>query len=161
MKSLGTGSRLHRPRINIEKSSPPSKNKYGDSKEFGRDTNRLDYFRVTAFDVFDDDHLSGIAGHGGGGGGGRRDRGVVVGPRLEQKRGSVIACAGQRDRTREVPDNGSDGGGALAAVQRLEQKRDGGGGGGSRRGRSVVVGRRHEQEKGCTGSGVAGGGITT
>ncbi|KAI3767917.1 hypothetical protein L2E82_18346 [Cichorium intybus] len=43
-----------------------------EDREFGRDTNRLDYFRVTSFDVHGDQSLPGIASYGGGGGGGTR-----------------------------------------------------------------------------------------
>ncbi|KAL4582692.1 hypothetical protein LXL04_007250 [Taraxacum kok-saghyz] len=46
-----------------------------ENQEFGRDTNRLDYFRVTAFDLHGDDHLAGVSTHGGG----TTDRGVVRG----------------------------------------------------------------------------------
>ncbi|KAJ0534355.1 hypothetical protein HanRHA438_Chr09g0399961 [Helianthus annuus] len=37
--------------------------------DFGRDTNRLDYFSVTAFDICEKDETFGIASYGGGGGG--------------------------------------------------------------------------------------------
>ncbi|KAI3499982.1 hypothetical protein L1887_35796 [Cichorium endivia] len=63
-----------------------------ENQEFGWDTNRLDYFSVTPFDVFGDDHLTGIASHGGGGG--SRDPGVVVGSRPEKERASDTAVAG-------------------------------------------------------------------
>ncbi|KAI3499983.1 hypothetical protein L1887_35797 [Cichorium endivia] len=48
-----------------------------EDREFGRDTNRLDYFRVTSFDVHGDQSLPGIASYGGGGGTRRVPRGIA------------------------------------------------------------------------------------
>ncbi|KAI3522184.1 hypothetical protein L1887_11666 [Cichorium endivia] len=105
-----------------------------ETQEFARDTNRLDYFSVRPFDVFGDDHLTGIATYGGGvggGGGGRRDHGIVVGSILNQERGSPTADAGNTDVTQQVPieffaDNGGDDGETV--IHRLEQEKGHGGG---------------------------------
>ncbi|KAI3669489.1 hypothetical protein L6452_40725 [Arctium lappa] len=116
------------------------------SLDFGRDTNRLDYFRVTPFDVHESNDLRGIANYGGGfrtgqvsvenssyngrGGGGCRDgrsgRGEMVGPRLYREMGSTGASGG--DRTRQVAVGifaNNDVGGGEVVVQRLEQERGG------------------------------------
>ncbi|KAI3767921.1 hypothetical protein L2E82_18350 [Cichorium intybus] len=69
-------------------------------QDFGRDTNRLDYFRVTALDVNGDDHLNGNVSYGDGGGG--SDHGVVVGPRVEQEKGDVADGAHGGDMTPQV-----------------------------------------------------------
>ncbi|KAI3781330.1 hypothetical protein L2E82_11342 [Cichorium intybus] len=116
-----------------------------ENQDFGRDTNRHDYFRVTAFDVHGDDNLAGIASDGGGGGGGTRDRGVVVGPRPELERGSATVGTGGRIRTRQVPARIFASNGYQSVVQRPEQERDNGGG---RRRHHVVVDSSLEQESG-------------
>ncbi|KAI3515038.1 hypothetical protein L1887_13787 [Cichorium endivia] len=121
-------------------------NEDSEDQEFGRDTNRHDYFRVTAFDVNGDDNLAGIASDGGGGGGGgTTDRGVVVGPRPEQERGSVTVGIGGSIRTRQVPGRIFASNGNESVVQRPEQERDNGGG---RRRRHVVVDPILEEESG-------------
>ncbi|KAL7607531.1 hypothetical protein Lser_V15G19586 [Lactuca serriola] len=105
------------------------------NKEFGRETNRLDYFSVAAFDVYGDDHLTGAASYGGGGG--RRDGGIVLAP--EQERGGATDVAGE------------------AVVQRLEQERGDGGDSGGRRGRRLMMGTRLEEERGSATAGAGGG----
>ncbi|CAH1421565.1 unnamed protein product [Lactuca virosa] len=107
------------------------------NQEFGRDTNRLDYFSVAAFDVYGDDHLTGVASYGGGGG--RRDRGIVLAPGPEEERGGATDVAGE------------------AVVQRLEQERGDGGDSGGRRVRRLMVGMRLEQERGSATAGAGGG----
>ncbi|KAI3499976.1 hypothetical protein L1887_35790 [Cichorium endivia] len=77
------------------------------NQEFGRDTNRLDYFRVSSFDVREHNHVTENAIYGGG----RRIHGVVVGLNLEQENGGG-------DMTREVRvgmfgDNGTREGGEM------------------------------------------------
>ncbi|KAL7604383.1 hypothetical protein Lser_V15G19592 [Lactuca serriola] len=93
-------------------------------QEFGRDTNRLDYFRVAAFDVHEDNHVIGNGSYDYGGG--RREHGVVMRPNLEQERDDNL-----NDMTQQVPDgiianDGSDSGGSF--VQIWEPESDGGGG---------------------------------
>ncbi|KAI3781329.1 hypothetical protein L2E82_11340 [Cichorium intybus] len=110
-------------------------NEDSENQDFGRDTNRHDYFRVTAFDVHGDDNLAGIA-RDGGGGRGTRDRGVVVEPRLELERGSADVGTGGRISSPQVPGRIFASNGNESEVQRPEQERDNGGG----RRRSHVVG---------------------
>lgn len=81
-------------------------------QDFGRDTNRLDYFRVTAFDVYENDHLAGIANHGGG----TRNRGVVVDPSTEAEIGGIRIRHGP---VRLSADNGNE-----VVVPRLEERVD-------------------------------------
>ncbi|KAL4580644.1 hypothetical protein LXL04_016844 [Taraxacum kok-saghyz] len=98
-----------------------------DRHEFGRDTNRVDYFKVTAFDLHGDDQFTGIASHGGGGGGRLDPVGISA-------------------------NNGSE-----AVFQRLEQHRVDGGGGGSRISRRLSIDRRSEQVSGRTREVAIGG----
>ncbi|KAI3515034.1 hypothetical protein L1887_13783 [Cichorium endivia] len=120
-------------------------NEDSEDQEFGRDINRHDYFRVTAFDVHGDDNLAGIASDGGGGGGGTRDRGAVVGPRPELERGSADVGTGGRISSPHVPGRIFASNGNESEVQRPEQER---GNGGGRRRRHVVADPRLEQERG-------------
>ncbi|KAI3515678.1 hypothetical protein L1887_14580 [Cichorium endivia] len=126
---------------------------YSGNQDFGRDTSRLDYFSVAAFDVYGDDHLTGVASDGGGSGGGTRDRDVVVDTIPEQERGIATAVAGGGIRVRRVPVGISASDGGETVVQR-----DSGGG---RRGRGVVVGPELEQERGSAIAGAFGGGDRT
>ncbi|KAI3767886.1 hypothetical protein L2E82_18315 [Cichorium intybus] len=101
------------------------------NQEFGRDTNRLDYFRVSSFDVREHNHVTENASTYGGG---RRVRGVVVGLNLEQENGGG-------DMTREVRvgtfgDNGRRDGGEMA-VQSSEKEMGYGSGGVKNGGRLV------------------------
>ncbi|KAL7604381.1 hypothetical protein Lser_V15G19590 [Lactuca serriola] len=120
-----------------------------ENQEFGRDPNRLDYFRVMPFDVFGDDHLTGIVGYGGGVGG-RLDRGLVEG-----LIGSDTAVAGGGIRLR-VPVGISANNGTEAVLERVNQEKGNGvdGGGGGRR----VVGPRLEKERGSSETAGVGGG---
>ncbi|KAI3767892.1 hypothetical protein L2E82_18321 [Cichorium intybus] len=127
-----------------------------ENRDFGRDTNRLDYFSVAAFDVYGDDHLTGIGSYGGGGG--TRDRDVVVDPTPVQERGISTAVAGGGIIMRRVPvgifaNNGSDGG--QAVVQTLGRER--GSGGGRCR---IVAGTRRDQERASAIAGTGGGDIS-
>ncbi|CAH1421563.1 unnamed protein product [Lactuca virosa] len=93
-------------------------------QEFGRDTNRLDYFRFVPFDVHEDNHVNGNGSYDYGDG--RREYGMVVRPNLGQERDGTLG-----DMTRHVYDgiianDDSDSGGSV--VQRWEPERDGGGG---------------------------------
>lgn len=124
-----------------------------DNQDSGQDTSRLHYFKVAPFNVHGDDDLAGNDSYGGGGG--TRDRGLVVGPRLEEESGSATAVAGGGIRIRRVPGQISADNGSERVVQRLEQESDNGGG---RRGRIVAVGL--EQERGGVTAG-AGSGDTT
>ncbi|KAI3780371.1 hypothetical protein L2E82_10351 [Cichorium intybus] len=126
---------------------------YWGNQDFGRDTSRLDYFSVAAFDVYGDDHLTGVASDGGGSGGGTRDRDVVVDTIPEQERGIATAVAGGGIRVRRVPVGISASDGGETVVQR-----DSGGG---RRGCGVVVGPELEQERGSAVAGAFGGGDRT
>ncbi|CAI9282470.1 unnamed protein product [Lactuca saligna] len=69
--------------------------KHYENQELGRDPNRLDYFCSTPFDVFEDDHLTGVGSYGSGGGG-RNDGGIVAG----HTRGSDSTVAGDGIRLR-------------------------------------------------------------
>ncbi|KAD4888500.1 hypothetical protein R6Q59_034497 [Mikania micrantha] len=74
-------------------------------KESRRDTNKLEYFSVSPFNVHGDDDLNGINGCGGGGGGGGarpRDHGILAEPKLEHHSGD--AGAGDRSRQIQVGD---------------------------------------------------------
>ncbi|KAI3767896.1 hypothetical protein L2E82_18325 [Cichorium intybus] len=107
-----------------------------DDHDFGRDTNRLDYFRVIAFDVFGDNQPTGNTSYDDGGR--RSDGGVVVGPRLEQG-GTMPGDVIQPVPAGIVTNDGSDGGEPL--VQILEPEDDDGvGGGGGDVGYLVMVG---------------------
>ncbi|KAI3767905.1 hypothetical protein L2E82_18334 [Cichorium intybus] len=90
---------------------------------FGRDTNRLDYFRVTPFDVPESDHLPGNVTHEDDGGGTISH--VEVHPTLELETASDPAEANGGDMTQQVPvdifsNDGSIDGEAL--VQGLKQE---------------------------------------
>ncbi|KAI3767911.1 hypothetical protein L2E82_18340 [Cichorium intybus] len=98
-------------------------------QDFEQDTNRLNYFDVRYLDVFGDDNLTRNASDGGGGG--IRDRGVAVGPRLEQEIGSDSAVAGGGIRIRRGPVGNSANDGSEALVRRLNQERANGGGRGN------------------------------
>ncbi|KAI3767916.1 hypothetical protein L2E82_18345 [Cichorium intybus] len=150
-----------------------------ENQEFGWDTNRLDYFRVSPFDVYGDDHLTGIASHGGGGG--SRDPGVVVGSRPEHERASDTAVAGGDTMIGQSPVvtlkpilppfEGHIAGGdtkiprvpvgisandcSETLVERWDQERSNGLG---KRGQRLKVGPTLEQERGSTTSTGAGGG---
>ncbi|KAL4560460.1 hypothetical protein LXL04_032612 [Taraxacum kok-saghyz] len=95
--------------------------KYSDSQEFGRDTNKLEYFRTAPFNVHGDNHFSTrIADYGGGR---NRDHGIV-------ERGSATSRADGSYRTREDPNGifASDGGSRrrhdqFVAGPRLDQGR--------------------------------------
>ncbi|KAI3767898.1 hypothetical protein L2E82_18327 [Cichorium intybus] len=108
-----------------------------ENREFGRDTNRLDYFRVGSFDLREDYYHTEDASNGHGGG--RRDGGVVVGLNLEQENGGG-------DMTREVPvgmfgDNGTREVCEMA-VQSSEEEMGYGSGGVKNGGRLVAAGRQ-------------------
>ncbi|KAI3767890.1 hypothetical protein L2E82_18319 [Cichorium intybus] len=134
-------------------------NEDSENRDFGRDTNRLDYFSVAAFDVYGDDHLNGVGSYGGGGG--TRDRDVVVDPTPVQERGIPTAVAGGGIKIRRVPigisaNNGSDGGEAV--VQTLEREMGSSGDGGGRC--RVVAGTRRNQERASAIAGTGGGDIS-
>lgn len=119
--------------------------------EFGRNTNRLDYFRVTPFDVFEDDNRRRIADYGGGDGrpqipvgvssnnghvagdGGRENLGIVVSPTLylPERANNTDARAGdigpQLVAVGISSTTVSRGGGG-GEVQKFEQESGGGGG---------------------------------
>lgn len=125
------------------------------SQDLEQDTNRLNYFDVRAFDVFGDDNLTRNASDGGGGG--RSDRGVVVGPRLEQEIGSDSAVAGGGIRIRRGQVEISANNGSEALVRILNQETDNGGG---RRGPRLMVGPRLEPEGGSATTEAGGGNRT-
>ncbi|KAL4560455.1 hypothetical protein LXL04_032606 [Taraxacum kok-saghyz] len=86
----------------IQESAP-----YFGGQEFGRDTNRLDYFRTAPFDVHGDNHFStGIADYGGGR---NRDHGT----------GRVDGSG----RTREIPNGFSFSDGGSRRRHQLVQER--------------------------------------
>ncbi|KAL4560461.1 hypothetical protein LXL04_032613 [Taraxacum kok-saghyz] len=83
---------------------------YFGSQEFGRDTNRLDYFRTAPFDVHGDNHFStGIADYGGGRnrdhGTGRVDGGDMK--TREVPNGFSFSDGGSRRRHQLVQERGS------------------------------------------------------
>ncbi|KAI3669484.1 hypothetical protein L6452_40720 [Arctium lappa] len=108
-------------------------NEMMENLDFGRDTNRLDYFRVTAFEVNRDHDLNGIAGYGGGhktrqlpdeifsnNSGGGNDGEVVV-QRLNQKGVRGGAGGGGRTRRAAIGIFATNGGGEVV-MKRLNQK---------------------------------------
>ncbi|KAI3499851.1 hypothetical protein L1887_35665 [Cichorium endivia] len=125
-----------------DEKKPDDKFFYGypsDNQEFGRDTNRLDYFRVTAFDVFEDNHLNTRTANYGGGGPSRP----------EQEGGSATVRAGGSERTQEVPER--------IISNRLEQERVDDGSGGGRWRHRIVPGPRMEFEIGSSIGRASGG----
>ncbi|KAL4580905.1 hypothetical protein LXL04_017111 [Taraxacum kok-saghyz] len=115
------------------------------NQEFGRNTNRLDYFRVDPFDVYED-HLPRVGSFGGGGG-----------PRQEYEGGGdshVSHVTGGGMRIRRVPVGVSANDGGEGVVERLDHGGGNEGGGGSRE----IVGRRLEQERGSGASAGSGDG---
>ncbi|KAI3767915.1 hypothetical protein L2E82_18344 [Cichorium intybus] len=63
--------------VRDEKDISSGMNENVEDLEFGRDTNRLDYFRVTSFDVHADQSLPGKSSYGGGGGTRRVPRAIA------------------------------------------------------------------------------------
>ncbi|KAD4888496.1 hypothetical protein E3N88_20569 [Mikania micrantha] len=64
---------------------------YKKCQDFGRDTNKHEYFSVRHFNVHGDDDLNGINGYGGGRGTRPRDNGVLEEPKLKHHRGDAGA----------------------------------------------------------------------